>query len=357
MSTVTFHTGGRASALPGGPIADRGVGLWLLAVAALIFAMVLLGGITRLTESGLSMVDWRPVTGVLPPLSEEGWQAAFEDYKQYPQYRVENRGMALAQFKTIYWWEYAHRMLGRLIGLIYILPLIAFWAKGRLPPRYGGRLAGIFLLGAAQGALGWFMVRSGLVDVPEVSHYRLTAHLGLAVLLFALVVWTALDCLAERRGSREVKLRRRGKLLTALVGLQILLGGMVAGLDAGLAYNTWPGMNGRLLPAEAFDLQPLWRNFLDNPALVQFLHRMGGYLVAAGALWLLWTTRRRAASAPARAGAGLLLVLVGLQIAVGVSTVLHHVPIALGALHQGLALLVFTGSLIFTHMHRKDPAR
>jgi len=357
MSTVTFHTGGPASALPGGAAADRGVGLWLLAVAGLIFLMVVIGGVTRLTESGLSMVDWRPVTGVLPPMSEEGWQAAFEDYKQYPEYRVKNRGMALEQFKTIYWWEYAHRMLGRLLGLLYFVPLVAFWAKGRVPPQYRGRLVGIFLLGAAQGVLGWFMVRSGLVDRPDVSHYRLTAHLGLAVLLFGLVFWTALDCLAERRGSRDVRLRRRAKLLTVVVFVQILLGGMVAGLDAGLAYNTWPDMNGAFLPALAFDLQPVWINFFENPAMVQFLHRMGGYIVAVAALLLLWTVGRQGASAPARVGGWLLVILVGLQVAVGVATVVKQVPVALGALHQALAIVLFAGSLIFVHMHRKDPAR
>jgi len=357
MSTVTLHTGGSASALPGRSPAARGLGLWLLIVAVLVFAIIVVGGITRLTESGLSMVDWRPVTGLLPPLSEDDWQEAFQAYKQYPEYRLVNRGMALAQFKTIYWWEYAHRLLGRFIGLAFFVPLFVFWMRGAIPARYKPRLLGLLLLGGAQGFLGWFMVQSGLVDRPDVSHYRLTAHLGLALILFMALLWTALDFLAARRGLRHPRLRRWGMVFLLLVFLQCLLGGMVAGLDAGLAYNSWPDMGGHFLPPLAFAMEPAWINFLENPALVQFEHRIGGYLVAIAVVLLLLRSMRGNIPAPAKMGAVALVLIVAGQVIIGVLTVLNQVPIALGALHQALAVILLAGAVMFVHMHRKDPGR
>jgi len=357
MSTVTFHTGGSVSALPARGPEARGLGVWLFVVAALVFVMIVVGGITRLTESGLSMVDWRPVTGLLPPLSEQEWQQAFEAYKQYPEYRVVNRGMALAQFKTIYWWEYAHRLLGRLIGLVFILPLIVFWIRGAIPGRFKPRLVGLLILGGAQGLLGWYMVRSGLVDRPDVSHYRLTAHLGLALILFAALLWTALDFLAARRGLRHPRLRRWAMAFLGLVFAQCLLGAMVAGLDAGLAYNTWPDMGGSFLPPLAFAMEPALINFVENPAMVQFAHRLGGYFVALAAVALFFRSLRNTVPAPAKLGAFVLVLIVAGQILLGILTVLHHVPVPLGALHQAMAVILLAGTVMFAHMHRKDPGR
>lgn len=357
MSTVTFHTGGSASALPTRGPEARGLGLWLLIVALLVFAMIVVGGITRLTESGLSMVDWRPVTGLLPPLSEQDWRQAFEAYKQYPEYQVVNRGMALAQFKTIYWWEYAHRLLGRLIGLAFFAPLAVFWVRGAIPARYKPRLVGLLILGGAQGLLGWYMVKSGLVERPDVSHYRLAAHFGLALILFAALLWTALDFLAPRRGLRHPRLRRWAMGFFCLVFLQCVLGAMVAGLDAGLAYNTWPDMGGHFLPPMAFAMEPAWINFVENPALVQFEHRLGGYLVAAAALALFLRSLRNTIPAPAKLGAFALVLIVAGQVILGILTVLHHVPVPLGALHQAMAVILLAGAVMFVHMHRKDPGR
>ena len=357
MSTVTLHTGGSASALPARGPEARGLGLWLLVVTLLVFAMIVVGGITRLTESGLSMVEWRPVTGLLPPLSEQDWQEAFEAYKQYPEYQVVNRTMALAQFKTIYWWEYAHRLLGRLIGLAYFVPLVIFWTRGAIPARYKPRLVGLLLLGGAQGLLGWYMVKSGLVDRPDVSHYRLTAHLGLALILFAALLWTMLDFLAGRRGLRHPRLRRWAWGFFGLVFLQCLLGAMVAGLDAGLAYNTWPDMGGRFLPPMALAMEPFWINVVENPAMVQFAHRVGGYLVAFAALALFLRSLRNTVPAPAKMGAFALVLIVAGQVILGIQTVLHQVPVALGALHQAMAVILLGGAVMFAHMHRKDPGR
>ncbi|HUN50650.1 MAG TPA: COX15/CtaA family protein [Candidatus Sulfotelmatobacter sp.] len=334
----------------------RAVGLWLLAVAALVFAMVLLGGTTRLTHSGLSIVEWQPVSGVIPPLDQAAWQAEFSHYQQFPEYRDVNAGMTLDQFKAIFWVEYAHRLLGRVIGLVFALPFVYFLWVGALERSLAPRLGLILLLGGAQGFLGWFMVESGLVRDPAVSHYRLTAHLGLAVILYGAILWTAFDLLrpARRRDGGAIT-RRFAAMLVGLVFLQILAGGLVAGLHAGLIYNTWPLMDGSLAPLGLFTAKPWWRNPLENIAMVQFDHRMLAYLVLACTLALCWrVVAGPGPAAGARRAAALLLLAVLGQVALGIATLLLVVPVPLAVVHQAGALVVFTAALWLCHGLRQS---
>ncbi len=322
----------------------RAIRAWLLAVAALIFAMVLIGGATRLTESGLSITEWQPVTGTIPPLSEAAWQAEFDKYKAIPQYQQMNRGMSLAEFKTIFWWEWTHRLLGRLIGAAFLLPFLWFLWRGFVEPGLGSRLWGIFGLGALQGAVGWWMVASGLAARTEVSQYRLAFHLTLACMIYVAILWTA-ERLVERSAAiAPPRLRVTANLLVVLVLAQIYLGALTAGLRAGLTYNTWPLIDGALVPSSAhlfFD-QPWWRNFFENTLTVQFDHRMLAYTVLLVALAhagdALWMKPR----GPTATGAVVLALAVALQAALGILTLLHQVPIVLGLAHQGLALVVLT---------------
>jgi cytochrome c oxidase assembly protein subunit 15 len=311
------------------------VARWLFAVAGLVALMVVIGGLTRLTESGLSMVEWKPITGWLPPLSEAAWLAEFEKYKQFPEYQKVNIGMTLAGFQEIYWLEYIHRVLGRLIGLAFALPLIWFWLRDRIPPGMKPHLLLMFVLGGSQGALGWFMVKSGLVDHPDVSHYRLTAHLGLALLIFGYLLWGALSLVRE---GRMVGLRGSGIAgwLGALVFLQILSGGLIAGMNAGLSHNTWPLMDGAFIPDGLLIIQPWWHNFFENAMTVQFQHRMGAYAVVILAAVTVFALRGQAPTGLRHA----LLTAVLLQIGLGIATLLMHVPVALGTLHQAGAVLV-----------------
>ena len=284
----------------------RVIRLWLYAVAALIFAMVLVGGATRLTESGLSIVEWKPVTGTLPPLGEAAWQAEFDKYKTIPQFQRNSR-MTLDEFKTIFWWEWAHRLMGRVIGAAFLLPFLFFLARGWIGPPLRGRLWAIFALGALQGAVGWWMVASGLAERLEVSQYRLATHLILACVIFVAVLWTALQ-LGGRPGlAAPPRVRAGAVALLTLALAQIYLGALVAGLRAGLIYNTWPLIDGRLVPeaSRLFFETPLWRNFFENALTVQFNHRVTAYLLLALALLhLLDVARDRAARAAARRDAG-----------------------------------------------------
>jgi heme a synthase len=323
--------------------------LWLIAVAVLIFAMVLVGGATRLTESGLSIVEWKPVTGTLPPLSEADWQAEFEKYQAIPQYQIVNRGMTLTDFKTIYWWEWTHRFLGRFIGAAFLLPFLFFLWRGWIGPGLRARLWFIFGLGAVQGAVGWWMVASGLAGRVDVSQYRLAVHLTLAAVIYAAVVWTARSlapCAARLDAPAHVRVG--AIFLVAMVLLQIYLGALVAGLDAGLTYNTWPLIDGRIVPgvAELLPMEPAWRNLFENRLTVQFNHRVAAYV-----LWLLAvvhavdaarTLRRR----PEVTGAVALAVAVTIQAAVGIATLLYQVPIGLALVHQAMAMVVLTIAVI-----------
>ncbi len=336
-------------------LAARRVGWWLIACSLLVFAMVVLGGVTRLTGSGLSMVDWDPVMGAVPPLSFADWQHAFDQYKQFPEYRLKNHGMSLAEFQVIYAFEYAHRMLGRFIGLAFFLPLAYFALRRQIPAGMGSRLVTLLLLGGAQGFLGWFMVESGLSDVPHVSHYRLTAHLLLAVAIYAVMTWTAFSLLqpGARAAPGSGLLRRLGGLMLVLVFVTLGSGGLVAGLKAGLSYNTFPLMAESLVPEGLFNLTPWWSNFFDNGTLVQFDHRVLGIAVAGTGLVLWATTLRRPAEAPPALRAHLLLAAVAVQVALGISTLVLRVPVALAAAHQGGGLLVLTGVLWYLHGLRR----
>ena len=333
---------------------DRAVAIWLLACCALVFAMVVVGGVTRLTHSGLSIVEWQPIVGALPPLDEAGWQETFAKYKQTPEYRLVNPGMNLEGFKSIFWWEYVHRLLGRLIGAAFLLPLLWFALRGKIARGLTWKFTVIFGLGALQGALGWYMVKSGLVDNPRVSQYRLTAHLGLAFLIYAAMLWVALDLLFPRMhpGAVSARLRRFAAALTVLIFVMVPSGGLVTGIRAGLAYNTFPLMNGRFVPPEIFSLDPWYLNFFSNMATVQFDHRLIAWLLAFLVPWFWLRVRREAAPRRAKLGAHLLLAALALQIALGIATLLLAVPVPLAAAHQAGALLVFSAALFATHSLR-----
>jgi heme a synthase len=330
---------------------DRAVRWWLISIAALIAIMVLVGGATRLTESGLSIVEWKPVTGALPPLNQEQWTQAFDAYKTIPQYRELNAGMNLAEFKTIFWWEWSHRLLGRVIGVAYLLPFLWFLWRGVLGADLRRRLWLIFGLGALQGVVGWWMVASGLSQRVEVSHYRLATHLVLALLIFAGIVWT-LCRLVERPPSTvsaivSARLKITGVALLVLTFVQLYLGALVAGLRAGKIYNTWPDIDGGLVPSTArlFFETPWWRNLFDNALTVQFEHRMVAYtLFVLAALHVLDAVRSRAGTSVIN-GAWWLAAAVTLQATLGILTLLNQVPTALGLAHQAVAIVVLTAAI------------
>ena len=313
-------------------------------MAALIAIMVLVGGATRLTESGLSITEWKPVTGALPPLSQEQWTQAFEGYKAIPQYRELNAGMSLSEFKSIFWWEWSHRLLGRVIGIAYFLPFLWFMWRGYLGGELKRRLWGIFALGGLQGVVGWWMVASGLSVRVEVSHYRLATHLVLALLIFAAIVWT-LRRLADRPPvAANRRLKTTSVVLLALTFVQLYLGALVAGLRAGRVYNTWPDIDGGFIPSVArlfFD-QPWWRNLFDNTLTVQFEHRMTAYALFALAVWHAVDAVRSRADGTVIRGALWLVAVITLQATLGILTLLNQVPIDLALTHQAVAIAVLT---------------
>ncbi|MGC2519476.1 MAG: COX15/CtaA family protein [Burkholderiales bacterium] len=338
------------------PQQNRGVAWWLLTCCALVFAMVVVGGVTRLTHSGLSIVEWQPIVGTLPPLDQEQWQETFLKYQQTPEYQRVNRGMGLDEFKGIFWWEYFHRLLGRLIGAVFFLPLLWFALRGRIGRELVPKLVGIFVLGGLQGAMGWYMVKSGLVDDPRVSQYRLTAHLGFAFLIYAAMFWMALDLMRARAAARpDERLRGLHWIAAALAGLVFVMalsGGFVAGIRAGLAYNTFPLMNGHVVPPGMFVIEPWYLNFFNNMTTVQFDHRLIAWALAFLVPWFWLRARREAIPQRARLGADLLLAALALQIALGIATLLLVVPVPLAAAHQAGALLVFTAALFVAHSLR-----
>ena len=322
---------------------NRAIRWWLFSVAALIAIMVLVGGATRLTESGLSIVEWKPVTGALPPLTEAQWTQAFEAYKTIPQYRELNAGMNLAEFKTIFWWEWSHRLLGRVIGAVYLLPFLYFLWRGAMSAELKRRLWLIFGLGGLQGGVGWWMVASGLSERTEVSQYRLATHLVLALLIFAGIVWTVRRLAERPLIDAPARLRFTSALLLVVTFVQIYFGALVAGLRAGRAYNTWPQIDGAFIPsAERLWFEtPWWRNMFDNVLTVQFEHRMTAYaLFALAALHAFDAVRSRAGSAAS--GALLLLGAISLQALLGILTLLNQVPIGLALMHQACAIAVLT---------------
>jgi len=335
----------------------RAIRLWLLAVAALMFATLVVGGATRLTESGLSIVEWKPVTGVMPPLDAAAWQAEFGKYKTIPQYREHNAGMSLDEFKTIYWWEWTHRLLARLVGAAFLVPFLWFLWRGWLEPPLRARLWTIFALGAALGAVGWWMVASGLADRVSVSQYRLAFHLTLACVIFAVIVWTAQGLVPRAQVAAPPRIRVVATALLVLVVLQIYLGALVAGLRAGLIYNTWPLIDGSLIPdgSRLFFETPLWRNFFENTLTVQFDHRMAAY-----GLWLLALLHaadvaRTMRGGPALTGALALACAVTLQAALGVVTLIHQAPLALALMHQAMAIAVLTVAVMHAERLERSP--
>jgi cytochrome c oxidase assembly protein subunit 15 len=322
----------------------RAIRLWLYAVAAMVLAIVLVGGATRLTESGLSITEWKPVMGVVPPLSDAQWQGAFEKYQAIPQYRELNNGMTLDAFKTIYWWEWTHRLIARSIGVVFLLPFLWFWWRGGISPGLRNRLALIFGLGALQGAVGWWMVASGLADRVEVSQYRLATHLVLACFIYVALLWTAQRFDERRVAPVPAPIRFGAVALLILVLAQIYLGAIVAGLRAGRIYNTWPLIDGALVPdpARLFFDRPLWRNFFENTLTAQFDHRMLAYLIFIVALAQAFGAVRVLRRGPVVGGAILLAVAVTLQAALGIWTLLMVAPLSLALMHQAMAMIVLT---------------
>jgi cytochrome c oxidase assembly protein subunit 15 len=331
------------TAIPAQQVPDnRPVRWWLVSIAVLIAIMVLVGGATRLTESGLSIVEWKPVTGTLPPLSEAQWTQAFEAYKTIPQYRELNAGMNLGEFKTIFWWEWSHRLLGRIIGVAYLLPFIWFLWRGVLDADLKRRLWLIFGLGALQGAVGWWMVASGLSQRVEVSQYRLATHLVLALFIFAAIVWTLRRLTNRPPSAASSRLKITSVALVVLTFVQLYLGALVAGLRAGKIYNTWPDIDGAFVPSAArlFFEAPWWRNLFDNALTVQFEHRMAAYLLFALALLHAFDAVRSRAGAAAINGALGLAAAVTLQATLGILTLLNQVPISMALAHQAIAIVV-----------------
>ncbi len=339
---------------PRGGVIDRtrsgargAIRLWLMSLFALVCIMIVVGGMTRLTDSGLSITEWRPVTGAIPPLSAEMWLEEFEKYRQIDQYRLMNQGMTLEEFKVIYWWEWGHRQLGRVIGLVWGLGFLFFWLTRRIPTGWTPRLLGLGALGGLQGAIGWWMVASGLTEgMTAVASYRLAVHLGLAFVILGLIAWYTFllnrpeaELIAARR-AREGRLFSLSTGLMHFTFLQIILGALVAGIDAGRGYTDWPLMNGVFIPPELFAMQPLWLNFFENPATTQFLHRKAGYLLAIFAV-IVWLKGRKSSYSATRTAFHAMFAVMAAQVALGIATVMHGAPWQLGIAHQATAVVLW----------------
>lgn len=346
----------------GAPFALR---VWLFIVAVLIVAMIIVGGATRLTDSGLSITEWLPLLGAIPPLSAEDWNSAFEKYRQIPEYHLVNKGMSLAEFQFIYWWEWSHRFLGRFIGLVFAVPLFFFWLAGRIPRGYVASLLAILALGALQGFFGWYMVQSGLSERVDVSHYRLALHLTTAFVILAAVLWVAFRIGSDQEQDRirlhtisKVQIRV-GWLILALLFCQVVMGAFVAGLKAGLVHNTWPLMNGEIIPYDIADLSPWYLNLVENPATVQFIHRLIAYLLVGMAIWHSLALTGSADDERVVASSQVLATAFVLQAGLGIWTLLEaatgaEIPIWLGLVHQGGAAIVLW--IAVWHIHRMSKA-
>lgn len=332
----------------------RKVGYWLIFMAFMVFAMVVVGGATRLTESGLSMVNWNPVTGAVPPLTEEAWQQEFSNYKESPEYKLKNHGMSLEDFKGIFYWEWGHRLLGRLIGIAFFVPMVWFWLRKQIPEGYKPKLVALFLLGGSQGLLGWYMVMSGLVDEPAVSHYRLTAHLMLALFIFAALLWTALDLLRPKPVYTKTGVSLLHKVTFAVLVLQLVMGALVAGLKAGYIFNTWPLMGEAFVPEGLMILEPWWQNLLDNAVTVQFDHRIGAYVLTALVIGVVIANWREEAAL--KRAAVILITATILQMSLGIIMLLKEVPVSWGTAHQGGGVIVLAALINLIHMRRRGEA-
>jgi cytochrome c oxidase assembly protein subunit 15 len=325
---------------------QRVIAGWLFGVAGMVFVMVVIGGLTRLTHSGLSIVEWRPQTGWLPPLSESAWQELFEQYQRFPEYRELNRGMTLAEFQGIFWLEFIHRVWGRLIGLAFLLPFAVFLLRGWVARPLVPKLVLLFVLGGLQGVLGWFMVMSGLVDRPDVSQYRLVAHLGAAMAIYGYLIWVALSLQAGRPPAEPLpRLSRWAIPLTGIVFLTALSGGFVAGIDAGFAYNTFPLMDGELIPRHLFGGRPFYLSFFEDVTTVQFTHRLLATVTVACALAFSWAALRSPLPPRPRRAVRILAAVVLVQFGLGIATLVLIVPVPLAAAHQAGALVLFAAAL------------
>lgn len=332
----------------------RPVRIWLYVIAAMVLLMVALGGITRLTHSGLSITSWKPISGVIPPLNIADWQAEFDAYKKIPEYQVQNQWMNLADFQSIYWWEWAHRLLGRIIGLAFFVPFLVFLFQRRLDWKLAPALATLFVLGGFQGFLGWWMVSSGLSERTDVSQYRLAAHLAAASILFAALIWVARSI---RPRQVATGLAPGFKLLlagfAALVFIQLVAGAFVAGLDAGFGYNTWPLIDGAFIPTGLLPLDPWWRNMFENVLTVQFDHRMIAYLIVAYVALLVWRGRDQIGRGP-HIWLAVIAVAVLVQVGLGIATLLLVVPLPLAVAHQGMAILLWGSAIAYlADLHRE----
>ncbi|WIY24853.1 heme A synthase [Parasedimentitalea psychrophila] len=326
---------------------------WLMVLFALVVAMIVVGGLTRLTDSGLSITEWKPVTGAMPPLSEADWQAEFDKYQQIDQWRIENQWMQLEDFKAIYWWEWSHRQLGRVMGLIWALGFFGFLLTRQIPVGWTGRLALPGLLGGLQGGIGWWMVASGVTQgegMVSVASYRLAIHLGLAFVILGVIAWYVLMISRQDRVLMQVRRTKEAKLFGLSTGLmhfaflQILLGALVAGIDAGRSYTDWPLMGGQVFPQNALMLEPMWRNFFESPGLVQFIHRVSGYILAIFTV-VAWLKGRRSAHPITQNAFHAVFAVMLLQIALGVITVLYGAPWQAAILHQLMAVAVWVSIL------------
>lgn len=317
--------------------------------------MILLGGVTRLTNSGLSMVEWRPLLGIIPPLSQADWQELFLKYQQFPEYQQINKGMSLDEFKPIFMYEYLHRVLGRLIGIVFAVPFLYFYFTKKLTPQLSIRLLALLILGGCQGLLGWYMVQSGLVDNPHVSQYRLTAHLGLAVLIYSCIVWTALDLL-NRKTEQLQSLALPSAFIVLLIFVMILTGGLVAGTRAGYAYSTWPLMGDSFVPAGLYAMQPALLSAFEDITTIQFNHRMLAYIIAVVIVGFVFKAIKSKVDGSLRNAVIGLFALLFVQISLGISTIVFHVPISVAAAHQVGAVALLTVALYISHsLNTKNP--
>lgn len=333
----------------------RQIALWLFICAGVIFGMVLLGGVTRLTNSGLSMVEWKPLMGIIPPLSQADWQELFVKYQQFPEYQKINKGMSLEEFKPIFMYEYLHRVLGRLIGVLFAVPFLYFFLTKKLSTKLAIRLFGLLVLGGCQGLLGWYMVKSGLVDNPHVSQYRLTAHLGLAILIYSFILWTALN-LVSNKSQQAQSLALPSALIVVTLFIMILSGGLVAGTRAGYAYSTWPLMGDSFVPAGLYSMQPAWLSAFENITTVQFNHRILAYIIALLVFAFVYKALRLNVSGSLRWAVFALLALLIMQISLGISTILFYVPVPVAAAHQVGAVALLSVAIYIAHaLNSKNP--
>ena len=332
--------------------ANKAVSAWLIVVCITIFLMIVVGGVTRLTHSGLSMVDWKPIMGFIPPIGEAEWQATFESYKQFPEYQLINKGMDLSEFKSIFYWEYGHKVLGRSIGIIFFVPMILLWWMGKIEKPLMPKLIVGLILGGLQGLMGWYMVMSGLVDMPRVSHYRLAAHLSLALIILSYLFWLILDLRETRRIQVPSVFKTLSILILCLVSLQIVYGAFTAVLRAGLGYNTFPLMDGNLIAEAATMMSPMWLNFFENGAMIQFVHRLLGTLLLLLVAAVLGLSIQRKLAGPVVWTTATLVAMVFGQYLLGIVTLINYVPVSLGSIHQAVACVVLLGAVYLVYIVR-----